>query len=160
MRGMSDTKTKTRPNELYETDFYAWTQEQARLLRERRFDDLDLDNLVDEVESVGSSEKREIRNRLKVLLTHLLKWKFQPGRRGNSWRRTIWEQREVLADILASSPSLQNYLGHAMGAAYRGATVAASEESGLAIGIFPEECPFSSIETLDMEFFPEDPRNE
>ena len=56
---MSNTETRARRNELYETDFYAWTQEQARLLRERRFDDLDLDNLVDEVESVGSSEKRE-----------------------------------------------------------------------------------------------------
>jgi hypothetical protein len=90
----------------------------------------------------------------------LLKWKFQAGRRGNSWRRTIWEQRDVLTDILKSSPSLQSYLLHATHAAYIGATVAASEETGLAIGIFPEECPFSSIEMLDMEFFPEDPQNE
>src|SRR5712692_1231317 len=107
---MSDTETKARPNSLYESDFYTWTQEQARLLRERRFDDLDLDNLVDEVASVGSSEKREIRNRLKVLLTHLLKWKFQPGLRGNSWRRTIREQRESIVDIVQSSPSLRGYM--------------------------------------------------
>jgi Domain of unknown function DUF29 len=153
---MSDTKTKAPPNPLYETDFYAWTQEQARLLRERRWDDLDLENLVDEVESVGSSEKREIRNRLKVLFTHLLKWKFQPGLRGNSWRRTIREQREVIADIVASSPSLRSYLSHAVRAAYIGATVSASEETGLAIGIFPKECPFSTAEMLDLEFFPED----
>jgi hypothetical protein len=157
---MSGTETKARPNDLYEADFYVWTQEQARLLRERRFDDLDLDNLVDEVASVGSSEKREIRNRLKVLLTHLLKWKFQPRFRGNSWSRTIWEQRQNIADIITSSPSLRAYFEHAMRAAYIGATVAASEETGLAIGIFPEECPFSMAETLDMEFFPEDRSNE
>jgi hypothetical protein len=99
---MADTKTKARPNALYETDFYAWTQEQARLLRERRFDDLDLDNLVNEVESVGGSEKREIRNRLTILLGHVLKWKYQPGRRGNSWIETIFEQRGQLADISRS----------------------------------------------------------
>jgi hypothetical protein len=97
---MSDAETKARPNNLYETDFYAWTQEQARLLRERRFDDLDLDNLVDEVASVGSSEKREIGSRLKNLLTHLLKWKFQPCFRGNSWSRTIWERRQNITDII------------------------------------------------------------
>ena len=153
---MSDTETRARRNELYETDFYAWTREQARLLRERRFDDLDLDNLVDEVESVGSSEKREIRNRLKVLLAHLLKWKFQPGFRGNSWRKTIREQRETIADILESSPSLRDYVSKSMQAAFIGATVAASEETGLMIGIFPDECPFSVDEALDAEFFPED----
>src|SRR5438270_6200660 len=157
---MSQTDAKTRPNSLYESDFYTWTQEQARLLRERRFDDLDLENLVDEVASVGSSEKREIRRRLKVLLTHLLKWKFQPGRRGNSWSRTISTQRENIGDILASSPSLRPYFEHAMRAAYLGATVAASEQTGLMIGIFPEACPFSIAETLDMQFFPEDPANE
>ena len=70
---MQKTAVKPPSNDLYETDFYAWTQEQARLLRERRWADLDLDNLVDEVESVGSSEKREIRRRMKVLLAHLLK---------------------------------------------------------------------------------------
>jgi hypothetical protein len=157
---MSDTETKPRPNSLYESDFFTWAQEQARLLRERRFDDLDLDNLVDEVASVGSSEKREIRWRLKVLLTHLLKWKFQPGFRGNSWSNTIWEQRENIEDIITTSPSLRPYFEHAMRSAYLGATVSASKETGMAIGIFPKECPFSVVETLGREFFPEDPANE
>ncbi|HEY7242267.1 MAG TPA: DUF29 domain-containing protein [Xanthobacteraceae bacterium] len=153
---MSDTHTKTHRNQLYDTDFYAWTQEQAQLLRERRFDDLDLDNLVDEVQSVGSSEKREIRRRLRILLTHLLKWKLQPGMRGNSWRRTIREQREAIAEIVQGSPSLQSYVLDAVHAAYIAATVAASEETGLAIGIFPEECPFDPHNVLGLEFFPED----
>jgi hypothetical protein len=157
---MSETDTKARSNSLYESDFYTWTQEQAQLLRERRFDNLDLENLVDEVASVGSSEKREIRNRLKVLLTHLLKWRFQSGRRGSSWSDTLFSQRQNLTDILDGSPSLRPYFEHAIKAAYAGAKVSASKQTGLAIGIFPEECPFSVAEMLDFEFFPEDPANE
>src|SRR5215204_164315 len=154
---MSDIATKPAPNDLYETDFYAWTQEQARLLRERRWADLDLENLVDEVESVGGSEKREIRNRLKDLLVHLLKWKYQPGLRGNSWRRTIREQRETIADIIQASPSLRDYPAQAIRTAYIGATVAASEQTGMIIAIFPEECPFAPSELFDPDFFPQDP---
>ena len=157
---MSDTQTKAPPNPLYETDLFAWTREQARLLRERRFDDLDLGNLVDEVEGVGASEEREIRNRLRGLIAHLLKWKYQAGRRGNSWRKTIREHRQALADIIKTSPSLRPYLLHAIGGAHAGATVDASEETGLAAGIFPEECPFSVDQVLDSNFFPEDPKFE
>ena len=72
---------------------------------------------------MGPLEKREIRNRLKVLLTHLLKWKFQPGRRGDSWMETMFEQRENITDILESSQSLRPYFQHAMRAGYRGAKV-------------------------------------
>src|ERR1051325_1158193 len=107
---MQKTATKPPPNDLYETDFYAWTQEQARLFSERRWNDLDLHNLVDEVQSVGSSEKREIRRRLAVLLAHLLKWKFQPGLRGPSWRDTIKDQRTQLLEIMEDSPSLRGYV--------------------------------------------------
>src|SRR5439155_24010268 len=106
---MSDTETRARPNSLYESDFYTWTQEQARLLRERRFDDLDLENLIDEVASVGSSEKREIRSRLVILIGHLLKWKFQPGGRGSSWSETIFKHHQQITDTVANRPSLRNY---------------------------------------------------
>jgi hypothetical protein len=147
---------KASPDELYKTDFYVWTQEQARLLRERRFDDLDLDNLVDEVQSVGSLEKREIRERLRALLSQLLKWKFQPGLRGGGWRTSIWEQRYNITEIIRGSPSLRSYVPQVMHLAYVGATLAASQDTGLAIGIFPSECPFEANEVLDLEFFPED----
>ncbi|HEY2183589.1 MAG TPA: DUF29 domain-containing protein [Xanthobacteraceae bacterium] len=153
---MTKTEPKARPNELYEADFYLWTQEQARLLRERRFDDLDLDNLVDEVESVGSSEKREIRNRLTVLIAHLLKWKFQPGGRGSSWIETIFEQREQVTDMITTSPSLRKYQEDQISRAYRAARLAAAKETGIAFGVFPQECPFDAKEVLDLEFFPED----
>jgi hypothetical protein len=153
---MSKVEIKPSTNDLYEIDFYAWTQEQARLLRERRWNDLDLENLVDEVGGVGSSEKRQIRNRLTKLLAHLLKWKYQPGHRGLSWRRTIVDQRRQLADIVESSPSLAEYVKHQVRERYTGATVDAASETGIAIGIFPEECLFTVQQALDPEFFPED----
>jgi hypothetical protein len=151
-----DTETKARPNDLYETDFYAWTQQQAGLLRERRWDDLDLDNLVDEVESVGGSERREIRNRLTVLLGHLLKWKYQPGHRGPGWTGTIFEQRGQLADILKSSPSLRDYFSKQVEDRYLSGRLLAAKETGIAFGLFPEECPFTVDQVLDLSFFPED----
>jgi hypothetical protein len=153
---MSDTLTKRPTSTLYETDFYAWTREQARLLREQRWSDLDLDNLVDEVTSVGSSEKRQIRNRLTKLLAHLLKWKYQPGRRGSSWISTIFDQRNQLASIVEDSPSLRNYFHEQVGARYLGGRLEAAKETGIAFGLFPEECPFTPEQVLDPEFFPED----
>jgi hypothetical protein len=153
---MSDAITKPPKNTLYETDLYAWAQEQARLLRARRWGDLDLDNLIDEVESVGGSEKREIRNRVVKLLAHLLKWKYQPGRRGSSWRKTILEQRQQLADIVESSPSLREYLRRQIRERYLGATLEAADQTGIAIGLFPQESPFTPEQVLDLEFFPED----
>src|SRR3982750_3295215 len=106
---MSKVATKPPANDLYESDFYAWTQEQARLLRERRWNDLDLENLVDEVESVGRSDKRQIESRLEILIAHLLKWKYQPGGRGNSWSSTIFEQRNRIAGLVEDSPSLREF---------------------------------------------------
>ena len=153
---MANTATKPPPNDLYEADFYAWTQEQARLLRERRFGDLDLDNLVDEVESVGGSEKREIRNRTVILLAHLLKWKYQPGHRGVSWQRTIREQRRQLKDIVEASPSLRDYVIRQARDRYLGGTLDAAAESGIAIELFPTECPFTPEQVLDLNFWPED----
>jgi hypothetical protein len=153
---MSDAKTKARPNELYETDFYAWTQEQARLLRERRWDDLDLDNLVDEVESVGRSDKRQIESRLEVLIGHLLKWKFQPGGRGNAWMSTIFEQRRRLIRLVDDSPSLREFFRQEVFNSYLSGRLLASKETGIALGLFPDECPFTPEQVLDLEFFPED----
>jgi hypothetical protein len=157
LENMSEVETKPPANDLYEIDFYAWTQEQARLLRERRWADLDLDNLVDEVRCVGSSEKREIRNRLTSLLAHMLKWKYQPGHRGPSWRRTMREQRRQLADIVKTSPSLAEYVKQQVTERYLGATVDAAEETGIATGLFPEGCPFTAEQALDFDFYPEDP---
>ncbi len=153
---MPDTKTKPRPNELYESDFYVWTQEQARLLRERRFDELDLENLIDEVESVGRSDKRQIESRLEILVAHLLKWKSQPGGRGGSWISSIFEQRRRLMRLVEDSPSLREFLRQEVSNGYTAARLLAARETGIAFGLFPEHCPFTPEQVLDLEFFPED----
>ena len=157
---MSKVATKPPANDLYEADFYAWTQEQARLLREQRWADLDLDNLVDEVESVGRSDKRQIESRLEVLLAHLLEWKFQPGGRGNSWIGTIFEQRGRIAGLVEESPSLREFQRQEVFKSYRAARLTAAKETGIALGVFPEECPFTSEQVLDLEYFPENPEAE
>lgn len=153
---MSDVATKPTANTLYESDFYAWTQEQARLLREKRWNDLDLENLVDEVEAVGRSDRRQIESRLEVLMAHLLKWKFQPGRRGSSWRTTIFEQRRRLTGLVEDSPSLREFQRQEVFDSYLAARLKAADETGIAFGLFPEECPFTPEQVLDLEFFPED----
>src|SRR5512134_2414110 len=98
------------PAELYEQDFYAWTQEQASKLRSGELVTLDLEHLAEEIESMGRSERRELINRLAVLLAHMLKWQYQPERRGSgkSWRATIKEQRRQVQRVLKDSPSLQH----------------------------------------------------
>ena len=158
---MADSTTKPPDTRsLYDSDFYAWTQEQARLLRQRRFSELDLANLVDEVESVGASDKREIRNRIEVIIAHLLKWKYQPGRRSSSWRETLVEQRSMLAEIVEDSPSLSGYVRDMAEKKYAGARLAAARETGLALTIFPASSPFTADAILDPDFLPEDPENE
>jgi hypothetical protein len=151
------TLTKPPPNDLYETDFFAWTQQQAGLLRERRWDDLDLQNLVDEVESVGRSEKSEIESRLEILLAHLLKWKYQPGARSNGWRGTIQEQRRRLGRVLSGSPSLRAYPEIVFDDCYLSGRLLAARETGVDFTLFPEQSPFTLEETLDDSFLPKEP---
>jgi hypothetical protein len=154
------SKPARRPpeaDELYEVDFYLWTQAQADLLRARRFDELDLEHLIDEVASVGVSDKREIRSRLAVLLTHLLKWTYQPGLRSSSWRGTIVEQRGGLAELLNASPSLRRYPGEIFAMCYLTARLKAAEQTGIDFTLFPEHPPFSIEQALDDRFLPREP---
>jgi hypothetical protein len=143
-----------RNSSLYEQDFYAWANEQAALLRAGRVSDADLEHIAEEIESMGRSEKRELVSRLKVLLTHLLKWQFQTTLRGTSWRLAIEEQRREVAEHLADNPSLKGKLPEAMAAAYGGAILVAARESGLGREVFPPECPWSFDQTASHEFWP------
>src|SRR3990167_6767445 len=102
----------------YNQDFYAWTIHNAESLRQGKLSEIDLENVAEEIESMGKSEKRELLNRLAVLLSHLLKWKFQSPRRSNSWKYTIKEQRIQLEDLLEESPSLKASLEEKMAHAY------------------------------------------
>jgi len=140
---------------LYETDFYAWANQQAELLRAGRLSAADIENIAEEIESMGKTEKRELVSRLAVLLLHLLKWQFQPERRGKSWRSTIRIQRDDLIDHLRDNPSLKSKLGDALVDAYRKATIAAVGETDLPEETFPSECPWSFETIMEAEFWPE-----
>jgi hypothetical protein len=140
---------------LYDKDFYAWANKQASLLRSGKLAKADIENIAEEIESMGRSEKRELVNRLTVLLLHLLKWQFQPGLRGNSWRLSIEKQRYRLEDHLKDNPSLTSQLDQAMRGAYRLALIEAERETGLVRNTFPQQCPYSFEQATKADFWPE-----
>ncbi|WP_375465402.1 DUF29 domain-containing protein [uncultured Methylobacterium sp.] len=141
----------------YETDFYLWTQAQAALLRARRFDELDLENLIDEVASVGGSEKQQIESRLDILLGYLLKWKYQPGARNDSWTATIFEQRGRIARVLRASPSLKRDPADVFDACYVSGRLLASRDTGIDFTLFPQAPPFTLAQALDLDYLPKEP---
>lgn len=140
---------------LYERDFFAWANEQAALLRSGKFSSADIEHIAEEIESMGKTEKRELVNRLEVLLLHLLKWQFQPGRRGASWEVTIRNQRRALTRHLADNPSLKPKIPEAIEAAYGDARADAYAETGLPEASFPAACPWPFERIMDAEFWPE-----
>jgi len=139
---------------LYDRDFYEWTQKNAQLLREGRLSEIDLENLIEELESMGRSEKRAFVNRLAVLIAHLLKWQYQPDLRAKSWRSTIKEQRMQVADLLEDNPSFKPFLNDMFLKAYKKAVVIAEKETGLEEETFPVPCPYELEEIMDTTFFP------
>jgi hypothetical protein len=139
----------------YDEDFYAWTVEQARLLRAGEVSALDTENLAEEIESMGRRDKREINSRLTVLLHHLLKWQFQPEKRSPSWSGTIREQRRQIEKLLRESPSLRSTVPEMLAEAYSDAREDAAEETGLGQDVFPVHCPFTAEEVLARGFLPE-----
>ena len=139
----------------YDDDFFAWTQEQARLLRAGELADVDTVNLAEEIESVGRSDRREIRNRLIVLLSHLLKWQFQQRRRGASWSDTIWEQRLQIESVLDDSPSLRPFLTEIIDESYGRARNKADRDTRMQSSAFPSSCPYTPEQILSEEFLPE-----
>jgi hypothetical protein len=138
----------------YEADFYGWTQQQAKFLQEEKWSCLDIPNLVEEIESLGRQERRELKNRLGVLLGHLLKWEFQPESRSRSWLATIREQRSQVLQLMKESPSLQPDLPEALKIAYQSALNLAVSETSLSYKVFPQECAYSLDQVLDSGFFP------
>lgn len=139
----------------YEQDFYSWTQEQAALLRAGRLSDLDIENLIEEVETMGRSEKRELESRLTVLLLHLLKWQYQEVRRGRSWELSIVEQRLKFQQTLEENPGLKSKLDGILLKAYEYAVIQASRETKISKNVFPQTCPWSFEQIIDDNFYPE-----
>ncbi|WP_392535960.1 DUF29 domain-containing protein [Nostoc sp. C117] len=138
----------------YETDFYAWTQEQVSLLKTEHWEQLDTVNLIEEIETLGRRERQELRNRLGVLLGHLLKWQFQAEKRSNSWFGTIREQRVQIKLLLQDSPSLKPYLDEVFVTVYELGLALAIREIELDENVFPEICPYTLEQTLNPELLP------
>jgi hypothetical protein len=140
---------------LYDRDFYAWTQEQAALLKSGQWDQLDIPNLVEEIEALGRQERRELVNRLGILVGHLLKWQFQPQQRSKSWTATIIEQRQEIQELIADNPSLKSYLVEAMNKAYQKSVLLVAKETPLSLDDLPDRCPYTLDQVMDPNFYPE-----
>ena len=136
-------------------DFYGWTQQQVRLLRSGNFDEIDLEYLIEEVESMGISELRELESRLTVLLMHLLKWQYQANFQTRSWILRIKEQRRRIVKRIQQSPSLKSKLNEVIEDAYDLARGDATDVTGLPESDFPMKCPWKYQQIVDMEFWPE-----
>ncbi|MEI3651347.1 MAG: DUF29 domain-containing protein [Dolichospermum sp.] len=139
-------------SKLYETDFHAWTLEQAKLLKQGQINQLDILNLIEEIESLGKREKQELRNRLGILIGHLLKWQYQTDKRSNSWKATIREQRRRIKEHLQENPSLKSYLSEALISAYQDGLDLAIQETNLPDTTFLAENPYSISQILDSDF--------
>lgn len=142
---------------LYETDFYAWIQEQTKLLKHQQWSQLDLPNLIEEIESLGKQQRAELRNRLKVLIGHLLKWEYQPERRSRSWLMTIRVQRRDTQELLEENPSLKPYLEEALQKIYESGRDLAVGETNLPLKTFPENCSYTLEEIFRDGFYPGEP---
>ena len=139
----------------YERDFYAWANEQAALLRTGRLSEADIDHIAEEIETMGKRERRELANRLAILLLHLLKWQFQPRRQGNSWRLSTANNRDRLSSHLDDNPSLRASLPATISEAYRYARRDAARQSKLDEAVFPPVCPWSFEQMTDHDFWPD-----
>jgi hypothetical protein len=140
---------------LYEKDFYAWSLEQAALLRAGKAGGADLENIAEEIESKGKTEKRELISRLTVLLLHLIKWRSQPAMRGRSWRLGIEGERLDIKDLLEDNRSLEPIVAGSIASAWRRALIEAEKETGLPASTFPAKCPWEASEVLSDSFWPE-----
>lgn len=138
----------------YACDVYTWSQEQARLIREGRWDEIDRDNIAEEVESVGRTEFSKLESALRVLMLHMLKWDHQPDRRSRSWWASINEQRLRLQHVLGDNPGLGPRIDEAVLRAYARARLRAVKETGLAPETFPETCPYSFEDITARQFSP------
>ncbi len=135
--------------ERYTQDFYAWTQAQAVLLEAQRFDALDIVNIVEEITSLGASERRALGSHLKQLMLHLLQWQYQPSGRqiGHSCESAV---------VLEDSPSLRREVPRLLARRYPAARLLAQDETGLPLATFPPTCPWTAAQILDDDFWPEE----
>jgi hypothetical protein len=147
--------TKQDLAELYDRDFFEWTQSSAEMIRQGRLGEADLEHIAEEIEDMGKRDRWQVRSGLIRIIMHLLKWQLQPDRRSPSWRRTIAEQRRRLRLVLQDSPSLSNLAKRELPFLYTQAVSDAVLETGLSPDRFPSECPYSEEQILDSLTLPE-----
>ncbi|PZD73976.1 hypothetical protein C1752_01737 [Acaryochloris thomasi RCC1774] len=142
-------------SKLYDQDFAQWIDQTVQLLKEGKLDELDIKNLIEEVESLGRSDKRAMSSNLIIVILHLLKWRYQPEKRSGSWKGSIIEHRRRAKRLLKDSPSLRSYLESEFADCYANARLQAAGETGLDIKAFPVDCPYELEELLIDGFLPE-----
>jgi hypothetical protein len=140
---------------LYDTDYLIWIKTTVEKLRVHDYSNIDWENLIEEIEDMGRSERRSLESNLIVVLTHLLKWQYQPELRSGSWKGSIVEHRRRIRKALKESPSLKPYLEEVFAECYLDAVEQASAETELPVETFPQLCPYTSAEILDSDFLPE-----
>ena len=140
----------------HDNDFYAWAVECAARIREGRLSEVDLMSVAEELDGMGKAQRHALASHLKVLMVHLLKWRHQPGLRGVSWRLSITNARDEIAELLEDSPSLRGKVPELMTRRYPAARACAALETGLPEQGFPESCPFDPEQILDADFWAED----
>lgn len=151
---MADTAFELLSDTLYEDDFYAWLEQQARLLKQGRFAEADVANIIEEIEALGRKEVAELRSRYTVLLLHLLKEIYQPSRSSRSWKATILDQRIEIARHMRDNPSLKSRADDLFVESYSDARKLAASETGLSIKLFPAALPFTRDQALDESWHP------
>ena len=144
-----------KPIQLYEQDFCLWIETTANLLKEGQFSQVDIENLVEEIETMGRSEKNALKSNLIIVFLHLLKWQYQPNKRSRSWKSSIFEHRRRLSEAFKNSPSLKPFFANIFAESYQYGRKQASIETGLSLAALPKESPFTIEEILDEDFLPD-----
>lgn len=153
MTTLSD-QSRTKLNSMYEQDFHQWLMTTVQLLRDKSFEQIDLDNLIEELEAMGRSDRNILRSNLRLLLMHLLNYKYQPSLRSQTWESTLIEHRLRIIDVFADSPSLKQYVDEVFEQSYDYARKLASSKTKLPVETFPVVCPFTMEEIFDLNYLP------
>lgn len=143
------------PQSLYEQDYYLWLEDQVARLKAGDAAGLDTANLIEELGDMGANQKTAVKSNLRVVLIHLLKYRYQPEKRSGSWISTLIEHRARVTDAFSDSPSLRRHASDSLPEAYRLARKRAASETGLPPETFPDDCPFELGEVLDQNYLPD-----
>jgi hypothetical protein len=147
---MQPLEREPEPPSQYHQDFYAWTQTQAKVLNDRNFDQLDLNNLVVEIEALGRQERRQLRHHLAELLTALIALGHQPK---ETQQALVSQHRREVQLLLTENPSLTAALSLLLELAYETSRDLAVQETGKPYDSFPSDCPYRLDQVLDKNFW-------